>query len=77
MLAGPGLFETMREQWDGDRAPAVPGQKAGCGSAEFTYRPKNIFHACPLLGSVIPISDISMGLDGLDAVNGVGVYWEG
>jgi hypothetical protein len=65
----------MREQWDGDRAPAVPGQKADCGSAEFTYHPKNILH-CVSPCSVIPISDISMGLDGLDAVNGVGVYWE-
>ena len=43
-MVGPGVFEAVREQFDGRGALAVPDQKAGCGGAESTHHPKNIFH---------------------------------
>ena len=48
VMVGPGLFETVREQFDGRRTLAVPYQKASCRGAESADHPKNIFHALPL-----------------------------
>jgi hypothetical protein len=63
-MVGPGLFEAVREQFDGRGTLAVPYQKAGCRSAESTHHPKNIFHALPFLCVQIPISVTTMRLAG-------------
>jgi hypothetical protein len=47
VVVGPGLFETVREQFDWGCTLAAPYQKASCCGAESTHHPKNILHALP------------------------------
>ena len=43
-MVGPGLFETVGEEFDGLVAVGVPEEKAGGGGAKSCCHPKNIFH---------------------------------
>jgi hypothetical protein len=72
VMVGPGLLETVCEQFDGGRALAVPYQKASCCGAESAYHPKNIFHCvapswrpdCDLSGIAICLLVVRMRLGG-------------
>src|SRR5436309_1201104 len=44
MVVGPGLFETVRTQFDRRRTLARPCEEAECRSAESTNRPKKFRH---------------------------------
>jgi hypothetical protein len=44
VVVRPGLFETMRQQFDRRPVAGAQDQKSGCRSAKSTNHPKNIFH---------------------------------
>jgi hypothetical protein len=44
VVIGPGLFQPVREEFDGGCPLATPDQKADRSRTESTHHPKNIFH---------------------------------
>jgi hypothetical protein len=51
MVVCPGLFEAMRQQFDGLGAVGIPDEEASCGCAKSANHPKNISHFIDLLPS--------------------------
>ncbi len=47
MVIGPGVFEPMREQFDGLGAPGIQNQKASRRGTNSTDQAKKIFHCVP------------------------------
>jgi hypothetical protein len=75
MVVGPGLLETVCQQFDGLAAAGAPTQKTCGGCTKSAHHPKNIPHCVDLflLSILMPLPWCCDAARGLDAVRFFGV----